>query len=128
MGKIVSIFVFSLSLLAGLFIAPVESPTFYERIYPHFSKAEANYLLGKGVRNKYLSTQKDLVGMKYSLNVEENFVAEKVQVGETGKVVEVAEMPNGYILIVKWDQKDEYGRDMFSMDGRFSSRVFLDFQ
>ena len=128
MRKLVSIFVFSSAIFVGLFTAPVENPTLYEKIYPNFSEKEANLLLGRQVVNKYSSTQKALVGMKYSLNVEEDFIAEKVKLGEKGEVVNISAMPDGYILIIRWDEKDKYGRDMSSYDGRFSSRVFLEFQ
>ncbi len=128
MRKLVSAFIFSAALFIGLFAAPVENPTIYEKFYPLFSRSEADNLLGRRVVTKYSDTQKALVGMKYSLNAQENFIMEKVQIGETGQVVAVGESENGFYLQIKWDEKDKYGRDMFSYDKRFSSRVFLEFE
>ncbi len=128
MRKLVSVFVFSVALFIGLFAAPVENPTIYEKVYPLFSRSEADNLLGRRVITKYSSSQKALVGMKYSLNAEENFIMEKIQSGETGQVVAVEELENGFYLEIKWDKKDKYGRDMFSYGNRFSSRVFWEFE
>ncbi len=126
MRKLVSIFVFAAALFVGVFSMPMKTPTIYERFYPTFSEKEAKALLGKRVKNKYYS--KELVGMKFSLNAETNYISEPVQVGETGEVFMLNPLPNGYGLVIKWDKKDKYGRDMFSYDGRFSSRVFLEFE
>jgi len=127
MRKLVPILIFAATLFVGVFSSPMENPTIYEKFYPTFSEKEAQTLLGKRVKNKYLS--KELVGMKFSLNAETNFISEPVQVGETGEVFRLNPLPKGgYGLVIKWDKKDEYGRDMFSYDGRFSSRVFLDFK
>ena len=51
-----------------------------------------------------------------------------MQIGETGQVVALGELREGFYLQIKWDKKDEYGRDMYSYDDRFSSRVFLEFE
>ncbi len=126
MLKLVSVFIFSATLLIGLFTVPAETPTTYEKLFPTFSRSEANSLLGRRVKNKFLS--KNFAGMKYSLNAEENFIAEKVQIGEVGQVIALGELEDGFYLQIKWDKQDEYGRAMFSYDNRFSSRIFLEFE
>ncbi len=126
MRKTVSILIFSAALFIGTFLVPVNTPTIYEEIYPLFSREEANHLLGKRVRNKFFS--EEFAGMKIPLNAEENFISEKVEVGETGQVVALQEINHGFILVIKWDKQNKFGRDMFSYDGRFSSRVFLEFE
>lgn len=126
MREIVSMFIFTTALFIGIFSVPVNTPTIYEEIYPLFSRAEANYLLGKRVRNKFFS--EEFASIKYPMNAEENFICEKVQTGETGQVIALQEINHGFILLIKWDEQNEYGRDMFSYDNRFSSRVFSEFE
>lgn len=126
MSKLVSIFVFSAALFIGVIVVPIENPTVYEKVYPLFSQSEANSLLGRRVKNKFVS--KNFAGMKYSLKAEENFISEHAQIGETGEIVALQELENGYILQIKWDKQDKYGRDMYSFDQRFSSRLFLEFE
>lgn len=126
MRKLVSIFIFAAALFVGLFSAPPDTPTLYEKIYPSFSQSEANSLFGRRVRNKFFSQR--FVGMKYPMNKAGKMVAEKVQIGETGQVVGLYKRDIGFGLLVKWDEQNKDGEDMFSVDNRFSSRVFLEFQ
>jgi hypothetical protein len=62
-----------------------------------------------------------------------------LQNGETGRVVDLQKIMEGKNvnlqkimkncgLLVKWDEKNKYGQDMFSCYGRFASRVFLEFE
>jgi len=126
MRKLVSIFIFPATLFVGLFSVPPDTPTLYERIYPSFSQAEANPLLGRRVRNKFFSQR--FVGMKYPMNTNGKRVIEKVQVGETGQVVGLYKRDIGFGLLIKWDEQNKDGEDMFSVDNRFSARVFLEFE
>ncbi len=129
MRKLVSIFIFSATLLFGMLCVPVDTPTLYEKIYSSFSQAEANSLLGRRVRNKFYSER--FVGMKYPLytkNTKEKMFGEKVRVGETGQVIGLYERGDGFGLRIKWDEQNKDGEDMFSIDNRFSSRVFLEFE
>ncbi len=120
------IFIFSATLLVGLFSVPPDTPTLYEKIYPSFSQAEANSLVGRRVRNKFFSER--FAGMKYPMHWKEKWVGEKVQIGETGQVVGLYERGTGFGLRIKWDEQNKDGEDMFSVDNRFSSRVFLEFE
>ncbi len=126
MRKLFSIFIFAAALFGGLFSVPSDTPTLYERIYPSFSQSEANSLLGKRVRNKFFSQR--FVGMKYPMNTTGKMAAEKVKIGETGQVVGLYKRDVGFGLLVKWDEQNKNGDDLFSVDNRFSSRVFLEFQ
>ena len=126
MRKLVSTFIFSSALLVGVFSVPPDTPTLYEKIYPSFSQSEANVLLGRRVRNKFLS--KRFVGMKYPINTPEKFAAEKLRMGETGQVVGLYKRDVGFGLLIKWDEQNKDGEDMFSVDNRFSSRAFLEFE
>ncbi len=126
MRKLVSIFIFSATLFIGLFSVPPDTPTLYERIYPSFSQSEANSLLGRRVRNKFFSQR--FVGMKYPMNTNGKLTSEKVQIGETGQVVGLYKREVGFGLLVKWDEQSKDGEDLFSVDNRFSSRVFLEFE
>lgn len=126
MRKLVSIVIFATALFVGTFFSSEETPTIYEKIYPNFSKKEANFLLGKRVKNKFSSDR--VLGMKYPLDAETNFIAEKTQIGETGEVIALQQINDGFILLIKWDKQNKLGKDMFSYDGRFSSRLFLEFE
>ena len=137
MKKLVSISVFAAALLIGVFL-PLNTPTIYEKMYPTFSSDEINSMLGKTVINKSNTWRRR--GMKYSLDSAEDMTFEVSQNGETGKVVDLQEvmagkdvnfqkiMIKGCNLLVKWDEKSKDGKDMFSCDGRFSSRVYLEFK
>ena len=131
------------ALFAGLYCLPINNPTIYEKIYPSLSLSEVNSLLGKKVINN--SGDKSFIGlhyplgMKYTLDAERNVAAEVGKSGETGIVVDLHEFMKtkdsawqkllaNCSLLVKWDEKNEDGRDMFSCHGRFSSRVFLEFE
>lgn len=139
MRKLVSFFVFSVALFIGLFSIPLDTPTLYEKLYPSFSQSEADFLLGRRVKNKSLG--KAIRGMKYPVNFNDRFVvmkypvnkkgkmvSEEVQIGETGQVIGLYKRDVGFGLIIKWDEQNKDGEDMFSVDNRFSSRVFLDFE
>ncbi len=138
MRKLVSIFAFSSALFAGVFFLPVDIPTLYEKIYPVFGQDEINLLVGKKVTNK-LSYSARQRGWKFPLDGEEKLIAEVLQNGETGTVVDLQKVLDGKSvglqkimkncgLLVKWDEKSKDGRDMFSCHGRFSSRAFLEFE
>lgn len=140
MRQLVSIFVFSAALFVGIFSLPVYTPTLYEKLYPFFSRDEVDSLVGKRVTNKTDAWRRR--GMKYSLDTKGvpivlNF--EFAQSGETGRIVDVQnemrgkdvtlqEILKNCNLIVKWDEKNKDGLDMYSCDNRFSSRVFLKFE
>ena len=143
MRKLVSIFVFSVALFVGVFFLPANNPTIYEKLYPSLNSDEINLLLGKRVINN--SGKKSFVGfmyplgMKYTLDADTRMMAEVGRSGETGEVVNLQEfmkvndpawqkLLKDCNLLVKWDEKNEDGRDMFSCHGRFSSRVFLEFE
>ncbi len=79
------------------------------------------------------------LGMKYTLDAEGDVKAECRRNGETGEIVSLQEfmkvkdpiwqkLLEECSLLVKWYEKNEDGRDMFSCHGRFSSRVFLEFE
>jgi hypothetical protein len=137
MRKLVSIFVFSAALFVGVFSLPVYTPTIYEKLYPAFSQDEVDSFVGKKVTNKTDAWR--WRGMKFPLDIKGDSTAEFSQNGETGRVVDVQnEMTGKDIrlqkimkncgLLVKWDKKNKDGKDMYSCDGRFSSRVFLEFE
>lgn len=143
MIKLVSIFIFSAALFAGVFFLPVETPTIYEKLYPTFSQSEINLLLGKKVINNPSSKSfiglKYPRGMKYTLDSDREVIAEVGRNGETGTVVDLQKfmkvkdrnwqkLLEGCNILVKWDEKSIDGRDMFSCHGRFSRRVFLEFK
>jgi len=135
MRKLVSIFVFSAALFVGVFSIPVYTPTIYEKLYPTLSQDEINSLVGKKVVNRSNTWWRR--GMKYPL--EGNMNGEVSQNGETGRVVDLQKVMKGKDinlqkimkkcnLLVKWDEKNKRGQDMFSCHGRFASRAFLEFQ
>jgi len=137
MRKLVSIIVFSAALFVGVFSLPVDTPTIYEKFYPTFSQDEINSLIGKRVINR--SKTFWLPGRKFPLHNEGNLTTEVLQNGETGRVVDLQKALEGKVvnlqkvmkncgLLVKWDKKNNDGRDMYSCQGRFSSRVFLKFE
>ncbi len=137
MRKLVSIFVFSAALFVGVFSLPIYTPTIYEKLYPVFSQDEINSLVGKKVTNKTVAGR--WCGMKFTLDPEGVLTVEFFQNGETGTIVDVQNEMSGKDvmlqkikkncnLVVKWDKKNKDGRDMYSCDGRFSSRVFLEFE
>lgn len=143
MRKLVSIFVFAAALLIGLFLLPSNTPTVYEKFYPSLSQYEVNSLLGKRVVNnpheKSFIGLKYPLGMKYTLDADKPTIAEIGRAGETGNVVDAREFLKNKNsdwkrllancnLLVKWDEKSVDGREMFSCHGRFSSRVFLEFE
>lgn len=136
MRKLVSIFVFSVALFVGVFLMPVYTPTIYEKLYPTLGQDEINLLLGKRVINKSNTWQ---LGRKYPLDAEGNMTTEVSQNGETGRVVDLQKLMEGKDvnlqkimkncgLLVKWDEKNKRGQDMFSCHGRFASRAFLEFE
>ncbi len=143
MRKIVSIFIFSAALFIGTFFVPVNTPTLHEKLYPSLSPSEINLLLGRKVTNnpgdKSFGGLMYPLGTKYTLDADGDMMAEVGRNGETGEVVNLEEfmkvkdtnwqkLLEECNLLVKWDEKNEDGRDMFSCHGRFSSRVFLEFE
>ncbi len=150
MRKLVSIFIFSAALFVGVFFLPVDTPTIYEKIYPDFSQDEMNLLIGKKVSNKADTGQ--WLGRKYSLDIEfnprgrkyplddkDNMIADVLQDGEKGTVVDLQavlkdksvflqKVMKNCGLLVQWDAKNKDGRDMFSCNRRFTSRAFLEFK
>ncbi|MCY7347788.1 MAG: hypothetical protein LH614_16440 [Pyrinomonadaceae bacterium] len=143
MNKLVSIVVFSAALFVGVFCLPANTPTIYEKLYPSLSSDEINLLLGKRVINN--SGKKNFagfmypLGMKYTLDADAKMMAEVGRNGEMGEVVSLQEfmkvkdpawrkLLKDCNLLVKWDEKNEDGRNMFSCHGRFSSRIFLEFE
>jgi hypothetical protein len=128
MYKLASMFVFSMTLFIGISCLPVKTQTIYERFYPNFTRKEADSLLGRRVKNIYFDESSSGYGMKYPLNAEENFIVEAVEVGETGQVIALQEINQGFILFIKWDKQNKFGKDMFSYYGRFSSRTSLEFE
>ena len=143
MRKLISIFVFSAALFIGLFALPINTPTVYEKLYPSLSQNEVNLLLGKKVvnnsGNKSFVGLKYPLGMKYTLDSSAKVTAEVGRSGEMGVVVDLQKFMKvrdpdwekllvNCNLLVKWNEKNIDGRDMFSCHGRFSSRVFLEFK
>ncbi|CAN5401243.1 hypothetical protein BH20ACI1_BH20ACI1_02770 [soil metagenome] len=136
MKKLVSVSVFVIALLIGIFL-PINTPTIYEKTYPTFSPNEINLLLGKKVINE--SNIRQQRSMKFPLDDVENTSAEILQNGETGRIVNLQRVMEGKDvnlqkimkncnLLIKWDKKNKDGIDMFSCYGRFSSRAFLEFE
>ncbi len=136
MRKLVSIFIFSAALFVGVFSIPVNTPTIYEKWYPTFGQDEINSLLGKKVVNKSNTWQPD---RKYALDTEGNIPVEILQNRETGRIVDFQKVMAGKNinlqkimkncgLLVKWNEKNKRGQDMFSCYGRFASRAFLEFE
>ncbi len=143
MRKLVSIFVFAATLLIGLFLLPSNTPTVYEKLYPSLTQDEVSSLLGKRVANnqdgKSFIGLKYPLGMKYTLDADKPGIAEIGRDGETGIVIEVRDflktkdrhwqkLLGDCNLLVKWDEKSADGRNLFSCHGRFSSRMFLEFE
>lgn len=140
MRKLASIFVFSAALFVGIFSLPVYTPTIYEKLYPSFSQDEVDSLVGRKVRNKTIDRQRR--GMKFPLGIKDakvDLTFEFAQSGETGRIVDLQSEMKGMDvglkgvvmncnLLVKWDEKNKDGRDMYSCDNRFTSRVFLEFE
>ena len=89
--------------------------------------------------NKTFVGLKRVRGRKYTLDSDRNMIFAYERAGETGIVVDLQEFMKtrdliwqitfkGCNLLVKWDEKTEDGRDMFSCQSRFWSRAFLEFE
>ncbi len=135
MKKLVSISVLIITFMLGA-MSPIDKPTIYERFYPDFSQNEFNSLLGKKVIFKYqyiIGLQKYRV-VSYPIDAEKNPI-HFLRIGDTGKFVSVEKVlenknpawrkiMKNCPLLIKWDEKNAAGKEMFTCADRFTNRVF----
>lgn len=144
MKKLVLISVFFATFLIGA-MSPIDKPNIYERFYPGYSQNEINSLVGKKVVHQYndynfikFHRRGILQGyrmMKYPLETERNS-SETLNNGNIGKFISVEEVLvtknpawrnvlKNCPLLIKWDEKNADGKEMFSCAYRFADRISL---
>ncbi len=121
MKHLISIVVFALALFVGSFCVPKTTPMLYETIYPGFSYDEASAFMGKRLKNKYVSPH-----YKSGACPPEKGFCRIIEPEEEGTVVDIFKTKdNRYFLMIKWDKDTT---PMYSYSGRFSSRLFNEFE